>query len=432
MKKNIHLLFLIAVLPIFTFSQNTPKLLEEARADLEQLCSEAFAGRGYLNAGHKKAANFIAKRFNSLGMQAAARDSYGKASYLQGFDMEINLVREAKVNICDQELVAGKDFVVNRFSGSGKLDKVKVIDLKYGLDPKPNIEGRIVLIREGLPSKIANDPQKKAQYADRGQDLKKLQSLLAYRPAAVIILRKKLTAAFGGDAFPMPIIDILADHLPKKHKTASLMIEAGVTRIETQNVAATIKGTEFPDSFLVISAHYDHLGMYEDAVFAGANDNASGTVMLLSMAKYFAENPPKYSLLFLAFGGEECGLKGSRHYVEKEALIPLRQLKFLLNLDLMGNGVDGIMAVCGKDFPAPYDRLVDLNKQLAAVPSVKARKNAPNSDHYFFVENGVPSFFIYTMGGPSHYHDIYDNADNLLFSKYTEIRDLLIQFMETF
>lgn len=432
MRKNIFLLLLISLSPIFIFSQQTPELLEAARADLQQLCSEEFGGRGYLNGGHKKAANFIAKRFNSLGMRAAAKDAYGKASYLQAFEMEINLIRAATLSFNGKTLEAGKDFVVNRFSGSGRLDQVKVIDLKYGLDPKPNIEGRVVLIREGLPAKIANNPQKKAQYADRAKDLPKLQSLLAYRPAAIIILRKKLTAAFGGDAFPLPVIDVLTDNLPKKHKTASLEVTAGVTKIATQNVAATIKGTEFPDSFLVISAHYDHLGMYEHAIFAGANDNASGTVMMLSMAKYFAKNPPKYSVLFLAFGGEECGLKGSRFYVEKQPLIPLKKLKFLLNLDLMGNGVDGIMAVCGKDFPEIHQRLVDLNEQLSAVPSVKARKNAPNSDHYFFVENGVPSFFIYTMGGPSHYHDIYDNADNLLFSKYIEVRELLIQFLEGF
>jgi len=223
-----------------------------------------------------------------------------------------------------------------------------------------------------------------------------------------------------------------ADKMPGKLKKISLNIEAGVTTIGTQNVAALLKGKEETDSVIIVSAHYDHLGTYSDAYFTGANDNASGTVMLLSMAAYFSENRPKYSMLFLGFGGEECGLKGSQHYVENDPLIALRKTKFVLNLDLMGNGVEGIMAVCGKDYPELHERLLKLNEELEAVPSVKARPNAPNSDHYFFVLKGVPAFFIYTMGGPKHYHDIYDNAENLQFSKYVEVRELLIRFLESF
>ncbi len=86
---------------------------------------------------------------------------------------------------------------------------------------------------------------------------------------------------------------------------------------------ATIKGTAIPDSFLVFSAHYDHLGqMGKDIYFPGANDNASGTSMLLNLAKYYSQNRPKYSVLFIAFGGEEAGLIGSEYYV-KNPLVPL-------------------------------------------------------------------------------------------------------------
>jgi Zn-dependent M28 family amino/carboxypeptidase len=152
--------------------------------------------------------------------------------------------------------------------------------------------------------------------------------------------------------------------------------------------------------------------------------------MLLSMAEHFAQNPPKYDMLFIAFGAEEAGLQGSAHYVMQNPLIPLEKMKFILNLDLMGNGDEGIMAVGGKDFPGQFDILKDLNDSIQAVPRVRARQNAPNSDHYFFLKNGVPGFFIYTMGGPSHYHDVKDTNANLLFSKYVEVRQLLIAFLE--
>jgi len=426
-------LFLFSCSIMISQTTDSPEvLLQKAREELNILTSEEFAGRGYLKGGHKKAADYLAKRFNQMGLQPAAYDVYGKRSYFQPFEMKINLVREAQVSVGEKQLEAGRDFIVSRFSGKGELTDVKVVDCKYGLEAKPSIEGKVVLFRAGLPDKIAKDADKKKAYAERSKDISKIKAMLGYRPAAIIIVRSKLTAAFGGEAASIPIIEMQADKMPGKLKKISLNIEAGVTTIGTQNVAALLKGKEETDSVIIVSAHYDHLGTYSDAYFTGANDNASGTVMLLSMAAYFSENRPKYSMLFLGFGGEECGLKGSQHYVENDPLIALRKTKFVLNLDLMGNGVEGIMAVCGKDYPELHERLLKLNEELEAVPSVKARPNAPNSDHYFFVLKGVPAFFIYTMGGPKHYHDIYDNAENLQFSKYVEVRELLIRFLESF
>lgn len=412
--------------------ESPDSLLRKARKELAVLTSQEFAGRGYLNGGHKKAADYLAKRFNQMGLQAAAYDGLGRRSYLQPFEMQINLVREASVELSGKKLEAGRDFIISRFSGGGQLTDVKVVDCKYGLEARPSIEGKVVMFREGLPEKISKDAEKKKAYAERSSDLSKIQAMMGYRPAGIIILRSKLTAAFGGEAAPIPIIELQEDNMPSKIKKITLKIEAGVTTIGTQNVAAMLRGSEKPDSFIIVSAHYDHLGTYSGAYFTGANDNASGTVMLLSMAEYFSKHKPKFSMLFIGFGAEECGLKGSQYYVEKDPLVELRKTKFVLNLDLMGNGVDGIMAVCGKDYPVLYERLVALNEELKAVPSVKARPNAPNSDHYFFVLKGVPAFFIFTMGGPKHYHDIYDNAENLQFSKYVEVRELLIRFLEAF
>ena len=134
--------------------------------------------------------------------------------------------------------------------------------------------------------------------------------------------------------------------------------------------------------------------------------------------------------MFIAFGGEETGLVGSNYYVNSEPIVPLEQTKFILNLDLMGNGIDGIMAVGGKDYPSYFDQLTQLNEGEKYVPKVRARNNAPNSDHYFFLQNGVPGFFIYTLGGPPHYHDVNDNPSTIELSKYVEVRELLIRFLE--
>ena len=402
-------------------------ILAFARSEIDTLCSPTLAGRGYVGNGHQKAAQYLSERFEQIGLRP--RGDLG--TYTQSFPIQINLATAVSATLGDQEMKAGINLIVNRFSGSGSIN-THVTDIGYGLKPKANIRNKIVLFREGFPPKIANNSKKKARYKDLSRPIQRISAILEFKPAAIILVKEKLTMGFSRETGPVPIIEVLASDLPKSFRTASIEVHAGMQKIQTQNVLGLIRGSEKPDSVLVISAHYDHLGKLEEAIFSGANDNASGTSMLLSMAEHFSqpENSPSHSLLFLAFGAEETGLLGSQYYVTQDPKIPLSKMKFLLNLDLMGNGVDGIMAVGGKDFPTFFDQLLDLNESLKAVPRVRARKNAPNSDHYFFLQNGVPGFFIYTEGGPKHYHDVYDNETTIELSKYVEVRDLLIRFLE--
>lgn len=197
----------------------------------------------------------------------------------------------------------------------------------------------------------------------------------------------------------------------------------------SRNVAAFIPGTLHPDSFVVFTAHYDHLGGMGDKVFIpGANDNASGIAMMLDMASEFAANPPTYSVAFIAFGGEEAGLVGSYHWVKKAStLLPLNKIRFLINMDLMGSGDEGIMAVNGSVFKEEFELLKQTNEKGMYLPTVKERGKAANSDHYFFTEAGVRGFFFYLMGAYRHYHDIEDSAKNLRLSSYYDQSFLLIK-----
>jgi Zn-dependent M28 family amino/carboxypeptidase len=187
-----------------------------------------------------------------------------------------------------------------------------------------------------------------------------------------------------------------------------------------------------PDSFIVFSAHYDHLGiMGTEAIFTGANDNASGCAMMLSLAKHYAAHPAKYSMAFIGWGGEELGLLGSFNYVE-HPVFPLGKIKFMVNVDIMGTGDDGITVVNGTGYKPRFDSMVVINKKLNLLKEVKIRNNAANSDHYPFVEKGVPAFFIYTLGGIKAYHDIYDKRETLPMTKFKEVYILLTEFVKTF
>ncbi len=398
--------------------------LVQARHDVDTLCSPAMGGRGYVDEGHIKAAEFVANRMKKIGLQPGVR-----GEYLQPFPMEINLPTAANMSVDGEELEAGKDFILHRFSGSGE-GSYRVRDLGYGLEPGGNVKGKVVLFRAGFPAELANDSEAREKYEDLSRVDQRIEALLPQKPAGIIVLQNKLTAGFSREAWSVPIVEVQVDSIPQRIRRVNWNIASATTRLESNNVVGYVPGTAFTDSFIYLTAHYDHLGKYGDAIFPGANDNASGTAMLLSMAAYFYANPLPYTLVFVAFGGEETGLLGSRYMATQQRVTPLENIRFLLNLDLMGNGTEGIMAVGGRDFPEAFDELVALNDSLEAVPVVRARSNAPNSDHFFFLRQGVEGFFIYTMGGPPHYHDANDNAANLELSKFVEVRELLIAFLE--
>lgn len=432
------LAFVIGIFGDLSAQSVQDSLVQTARQNAEILASRKFSGRGYDLEGHVLAANFIASEFEKAGLKSIPNAENPARPYLHYFEFPYNNPLTAKLVINGTELKIGEDFIINRESGSVNYSG-KAKDAGYGL-PKKMAKAlkkdRVVVVRDGLPPKIAEDKEKAAEFKDVKRLGSKLKGVEESQVPAIIGGRKKLTAAMSTEA---PVgygyVEVRSDKLPAKVKKVELSIEQEMQDIRTQNIIGWVEGSEYPDSFIIVSAHYDHLGMQGEAVFWGANDNASGTAMIISMAYHFAQpaNQPKYSMVFIGFGGEECGLIGSQHYVYRNPVFPLAQTKFILNLDLMGNGDKGIMAVGGKDFPKRWETLRDLNTaQGDAIPKVKSRKNAPNSDHYWFIKEGIQGFFIYTEGGPPHYHDVNDTSENLVFSRYVEVRELMIKFLQSF
>jgi hypothetical protein len=101
-------------------------------------------------------------------------------------------------------------------------------------------------------------------------------------------------------------------------------------------------------------------------------------------------------------------------------------------MDIVGTGEEGITVVNGSVFQSQFDKLVKLNDEHHYLKLVKVRGKAANSDHYFFTENGVPAFFIYTMGGISAYHDVFDRDETLPLNKFNNLELLLKAFVASF
>jgi aminopeptidase YwaD len=226
---------------------------------------------------------------------------------------------------------------------------------------------------------------------------------------------------------------VLRGSISREHKSIRLNIDSYfAAKYNSQNVAAYVRGREVNDTFIVVTAHYDHLGMIGTKVlFPGANDNASGVAMMLSLARHFSQpdQTPRYSVAFIAFGAEEAGLLGSKYYVDNP-LFSLNRVKFVVNLDLVGTGEEGITVVNATEYPERFRVLDSLNRNGDYVLKVNQRGKAANSDHYYFSEAGVPAFFIYAMGGIQAYHDVFDRAETLPLTEFEDLTKLIAEFIE--
>nr|WP_294949989.1 M28 family peptidase [uncultured Mucilaginibacter sp.] len=373
----------LKLLTLFLFATQITQAqdIKFARKMVDTLTSKYFWGRGYTNNGMGKAADFISAQLKSYGVKPMS----GK-SYLQDFSYSVNTFPgKVDVAINGVPLVPGKDFLVTPDSkgvkGEGKLvqqDSIHFIDQA----------NRIIVTLENKLTWSAE------------------QTVLDY---TVLQLDKKLQTT-----------------LPQ---TVKVDIENKfVANFKTGNICGLVKGTSKPDSIIVFTAHYDHLGgMGDKTYFPGANDNASGVTQVLSLAKYYGEHPQPYTMAFIFFAGEEAGLLGSKYFTE-HPLINLKNIRFLTNLDLEGTGVDGITVVNASVFPNEFALLKKVNEKGNYLVKVNSRGKAANSDHYFFSEKGVPAFFMYTLGGIKAYHDIYDISATLPLNEYEDLFNLLLKF----
>ena len=150
--------------------------------------------------------------------------------------------------------------------------------------------------------------------------------------------------------------------------------------------------------------------------------------MLLNLAARYAREKPWCDVLFIAFAGEEAGLVGSE-WCAVDRAFDLGAVKLLINLDLLGTGEEGITVVNATAHQEVFDRMVAGNTASGRLAQVKPRGPACNSDHCPFVKRGVPAVFIYTMGGITAYHDVFDRAETLPLTEYHDVYLTLVDLI---
>lgn len=421
MLKFKHLLFFYLFISFLSSAQE-----EKARRITEILCSDSMYGRGYLKDGVNKAGKFLAQEFEKAGLTTLLPDS----SYLQPFSLKVNTFPEqVELAVNDSALVPGVDFIVDPMSG-GHYGEVEFVYLDSTIMDHPeSLKPMVLKVKKNEANAFFVDLSGVTQALEK--ELQNQLKGLARFGTVVFTTSHKFTWAVGRDKMNYPIYIVKDDRIKPDDKV-TFHLDAKLEKdFVSNNVVGFLPGKRKKCKTIVFTAHYDHLGgMGDHTYFPGANDNASGTAMLVSMADYFQKNRTKYNMVFIAFAGEEAGLVGSDYFV-KNSPLSLNKIKFLLNLDIMGSGERGITVVNGKQFTNAFEKLRKINNKKNYLKEVRPRGETANSDHYHFYQQGVPSFFIYTMGGNSHYHDVYDTYEELTFGAYNNVVQLLIDFVES-
>ncbi len=203
------------------------------------------------------------------------------------------------------------------------------------------------------------------------------------------------------------------------------------------NIMGYVKGKKHEAKYLVIGAHYDHLGVVNDTIYNGADDNASGTAALLVLAKYFVKHQPEHSIIFVAFDAEELGLFGSKSFVQ-EPPVPLTDIKLNINFDMISrNPLNEIYVVGTYDYP----QFKPLIQSVAKPSSLKVSYGHDNpddttkdywmlsSDNGPFHKKGIPNITFSEEDHPGYHHPT-DDFENIHPVFYKNVVTLIQKVIE--
>ncbi len=425
MFRNCFLVFILLLTISSGYSQDTAY----ARYLVNVLASDPMGGRGYTINSDRKSAAFIRDEFIRHGLEPVGE------SFYQPVVFGVNSITEVSIfDVDGVSLTPGSDFFFSARS-KGRTATYKLVWLDHST-AKCKRKMKRFERRDFSNDLIVLDPR---IVDDKGMRdfflslfwMNNNKGYFRMNHEGIVILKDKpgWQISDSGKEADYIVLTVRTGCITKESREVTVSFASKYEpAYKSNNVIGMVRGTEYPDSFIVFTAHYDHLGMMGKTIIPGANDNASGTAMITDLARHYAANPPKWSVAFMAFTGEEAGLIGATHYTS-EPLFPLENIRLLINLDMVGTGSEGITMVNGSFYPDDFALLDSLNRVYEFLPEVKIRGESANSDHHPFHARGVKAFFIYTMGKEfSEYHNIYDKPEDLPLTKYREVFTLLTRF----
>jgi len=202
------------------------------------------------------------------------------------------------------------------------------------------------------------------------------------------------------------------------------------------NVVGRVAGRRQPARHIVVSAHYDHVGVNAGRIFNGANDNASGTAALFALGKYFSANQPQHTLIFAAFDAEEINLTGARAFV-RQPPVDLKSIALDINADMVGRDANNRLYVSGtfeQPFLKPYVTRVADRASVRLLMGYDNPKGGPDywmrsSDQWAFLEVRIPAIYVGVEDNEQHHQptDDYDNMTHVFFVNAVDTLRMLVE-----
>jgi hypothetical protein len=447
--------------------------LDDIKNHVAALSSDQMAGRFSTTEGAKKAAAYLEQKLKDLKLKGIPGE---EESYFQHFQMQ-----KKKLVDCYLENENGR---VKNWEGFGERfghfsgeKEVEVIFVGYGHNSDldgVDLNGKLAAFFIGGPDSSTLVGEKEGAKIKKASELGAIGSMMIFRDEAAKKNYGRFKRAFYGNSryylfkspeealnaersmaiFPSAMAQLFGvkteeflsqieelnsgKNISGRFKTRVTM-KTSYEVYETlagKNVLAFIEGTEKKDEWIILTAHYDHLGEYRGEIYNGADDNASGMAAVLEIAEAFtlaAENGfrVKRSILFLFTDAEEIGANGSTYYLENPA-VPLTNTVVDVNLDAIGR--EDASRPLLKDFVYVYISKKaegeiglareSIEKRFENRIRVVTKSIPPGSDNYIFEMNDVPAI-AYTTGHSRDYHKPSDTADKVHYDNLTAITQMI-------
>jgi len=463
---------------------------EDLKKQLSIIAGAEMEGRETGTEGQRKAAAYIAGQFKAFGLTPAP----GTDNYQQYYAIGYDTVLRSQLLVDNKSLIAGKDYLDDvGMNTDGSLSAKEIVFVGYGIgDDKyddyagKDVKGKLVVFfggepkqdgayfisgtksysvwtyPGGLPQKAALAKQKGAVgiivinanldsiSANQARSGKKSSTRLIGDASANGGINA-ITIA-GGSAKSLLDDEFFANVLAKARKNELLNTTSFSKKIKIKydyaeqkittnasNVAGYIEGSDKKDEYVILTGHYDHLGIHNGQIYYGADDDGSGTCAVLEMAQTFAKakaegNGPRRTIVFMTVSGEEEGLWGSEYY-SNHPLFPLDKTSVDLNTDMIGR----IDTERKTEDSLNYVYVIGHDKLSSELVSINEAANSKytglildykyddpqdrnriyyRSDHYNFARKGIPILFFYDGMLQADYHKPTDTVDKIYWDIY--------------
>ena len=414
---------LITILLVLASMMAAGQNIAHYKRVIKALSSAKYQGRGYAKDGANKAGKFLQKEFMKAGVDVVL---------VQPFKLDINtFCGQMEMWADGRKLRAGVDFSMREYSPGihGTFPVYHVDTLNFDADrmfadlAKPENANCLVACEFWFTyhhRAAFSRLQKAGECTNAG---------LIYTWESPI----KFFKAYGHYVVDKPILWVTPEAMEGVKSVRAEVDNKFLKDYECFNVIAKVEGQRH-DSCYVFTAHYDHIGNLGRKIFyAGANDNASGTAAIVTLAEYYAKNRPPYDMYFIAFSGEDANLRGSTWYAD-HPVVPLEQVKYLFNIDMIGDNNPVQYCEVSDEGMRGFSLFEQINEREHYFKSLHRGELAANSDHYPFATRHVPCIFLENEKGDAfqYYHTIFDTYKTVRFDSYEPVFRLVRDFVEQY